>query len=85
MNLTSPLILLVTIPLISFFLGQINWFVLPAGFTTAISTLFGWMQSLNFVIPVDTITTLLALALVFQTALIVFKASIWFIRHLRGN
>lgn len=78
-------ILLITIPAISFLLAQIDFFTLPDGVTTAITTIFSWMSALNFILPIDTISTLLVLALVFQTAIIVFKASVWIIRHLRGN
>jgi len=83
--LGAPLVLLITIPLISFLLAQITFFTLPAGVTSAISNLFSYLSSFSFIIPVDTISTLLVLALVFQTAIVLFKASVWVIQHIRGN
>jgi len=84
MSLVSPLLLLVTLPLLSFLLAQINFFTLPVGVENAISSTFSYLSALDFIIPISTVSTLLVLALVFQTAIILFKASVWLIRHVRG-
>ena len=84
MSLTSPLLLLVTLPLISFLLAQISVFTLPVGVTDAIAQVFSYLSTLDFVLPITAVATLLPLALVFETLLIVFKAGMWIVRHIRG-
>jgi len=50
---------------------------LPLGVSEAITLIFGYMQLFNFFFPIDTLMTVLLLALGFQTAIYIWFFARW--------
>jgi len=64
-----------------FFTGVLNVLPtatpLPDGVSNAITLIFGYMQLFNFLFPIDTLFTILLLALSFQTAIYLWYLGRW--------
>ena len=56
--------------------------VLPSGFTTAITNASGYYNSLNTILPVDTMLTILGLSLAIEGAYLTYKIIMWVIQKI---
>ena len=54
---------------------------LPVGFTNAITTANGYISSINTIIPVDTILTLLGIYISIELAYFGYKMIMWLIKR----
>lgn len=54
---------------------------LPEGFISAISNANGLLATINSVVPVDTILTLLQISLIIETAYLSYKMIMWIIKR----
>lgn len=65
------------------FVGALNLLpdatTLPAGISSAITLVYGYMQLFNFFFPIDTLITVLLAALVFQGAIYAWFVVRWVI------
>ena len=53
---------------------------LNSNFTSSISTASGYLHSLNVLLPIDTVITILGVSLVFELVYLTFKAIMWVIK-----
>lgn len=54
---------------------------MPAGFTSAMSTASQYLSSLNVIIPVDVILTLLGIYIAIELAYLTYKLIMWLIKR----
>jgi len=54
-----------------------NASALPSGVTEAITLIYGYMQLFNFFFPIDTLFTVLLVAIVFQGAIYAWYVARW--------
>lgn len=80
-----PVLLILLIPLISFLFGTIIPVTIPEGVGTALTSMFSFLNSLSFLIPVSTIGILLIATMYFQLTILLFRLIIWIIGLVRGN
>jgi hypothetical protein len=59
----------------------LNDVTLPTNFSEAMHTAGGYISPLNFVLPVDTILTLLTLSLLIEGAYFAYKLTMWVIKR----
>jgi hypothetical protein len=57
----------------------------PSGFSTAVHSLFGYIYTFNFILPIPTILTLLSLTLAFEGLLLTYKIIMWIIHLFRPH
>jgi len=55
---------------------------LSSSFTSAITTAGGYLHSLNAILPVDTMLTILGVSLTFELAYLTFKIIMWVLRKI---
>lgn len=80
-----PILLILLVPLISFLFGTIIPLTIPTGVATALTSMFSFLNSLSFLIPVSTIGVLLIATMYFQLSLLLFRLIMWVIALVRGN
>jgi len=65
----------------AFFVAVLNFLPdatsLPAGVSTAITLIYGYMQLFNFFFPIDTLITVLLAAIVFQGSIYAWYVARW--------
>lgn len=54
---------------------------LPAGFTNAITTANGYLRSLDVIIPIQTVLTLLGIYIAIELAYFTYKLIMWLIKR----
>jgi len=64
----------------NFVVGLLPVYDLPAAVSSAISTAWGYMNALSFLLPMNTLLTVLGIAMVFHVSLLV-----WRLLHLIGG
>ena len=57
---------------------------LPEGLTSAIQTASGYFTSLNTILPMDTMITILGVSLAFEGLYIIYKLIMWVIKKVPG-
>jgi len=65
---------------LAFFVGLLPTTAFPSAVSAAISTIWGYVNALSFLLPVDTLLTVLGLAMVFHGAIL-----LWRLAHLVGG
>jgi hypothetical protein len=55
--------------------------VLPSGFTSAMTTASGYYTSLNSILPLDTMITLLGIYITIEVAYLSYKLIMWLIKR----
>jgi len=58
---------------------------IPSGFTTAISTIVGYLHAWSWLLPVDTLISAVLFVLGVQVTALGVKGTFWLIRTLRGS
>jgi len=76
----TGLLLTILFALISFFVGLLPTIAFPTGITNAITLIWGLVNSVSFLVPVDTLLTVLGLAMVFHGSIL-----LWRLAHLIGG
>lgn len=66
--------------LLSFFVGLLPVVVFPAAITSAVQTIWYYINSVSFLLPVGTLLTVLVLAMSFHGAIL-----LWRLAHLIGG
>lgn len=81
----NKILAIVIIPIIilflSFVLGQYIYEI-PTGLVTIFSALFGFFGYFNFIIPTETISTVLGYTITLQIILLTFKGGIFLFRFI---
>jgi len=60
-------------------------YALPTSISSSLSSMVGYIQAFSFVLPVDTMVSVVSSATVFFIGVLVFKIFHWIIGKLRGS
>jgi len=70
---------------LSFFIVLLPMSTFPAEITTAFATIGGYINALSFLLPINTLLTVLGLAMIFHVTILLWRLSHLIARYLRGR
>jgi len=78
-------ILALILMILYFFVGLLPTDEFPIEIAQSIATMWGYVQSYNFLFPVSTLLTILGIAMVFHGVLLLWRLANYIGHYIRGN